>query len=246
MRSTSVVFSFLFFLASTASAAPFQPWAIKLFSDSEEAIRAKTELAKMSDLDQQLQAAIVSGGREQMLAFRVMGALERVKLVPWLIERTRSLDPQSEDATLHLTALASMCETSEAEKIITFVNQYIDLKDTKIPTLSRLAVLTAWDVKRAAPPLAVIDKLLSDDDAQIRQKAMEVFESYHQGDSSDLVVVLKKALTLSPFPLRMRAANMAAKLNKTKREPLMKELHACSKDSRPEVESACKSALSAP
>jgi hypothetical protein len=74
---------------------------------------------------------------------------------------------------------------------------------------------------------------------------MEVLESYYQGDNSALVPVLKKALTLSPFPLRMRAAHMAAKLNKKDREPLTKELQACSQDSRPEVESACKSALSA-
>ncbi len=246
MRSTSVVFSLLFVLTNTAFAAPFQPWAVKLFSDSEESNQAKSELAKISDLDQQLKDAIASGGREQMLAFRVMGALERVKVVPWLIDRTRGLDHQSEEATLHLTALASMCETNEAENILSFLNQYIDLKDTKIPTLSRLAVLTAWDVKRAAPSLSTIDKLLSDDDTQIRQKAMEVFESYHQGDSSALVPVLKKALTLSPFPLRMRAANMAAKLNKKDRQALTKELQTCSQDTRPEVESACKSAISAP
>ncbi len=245
MRSTSVVFSLLILIANTAFAAPFQPWAIKLFSDTEESNLAKSELAKISDLDQQLQAAITSGGREQMLAFRVMGALERVKLVPWLLERTRSLDRLSEEATLHLTALASMCETSEGEKIVKFMSQYIDLKDTKTPNLSRLAVLTAWDVKRATPPLSTIEKLLGDDDAQIRQKAMEVLESYYQGDSSALVPVLKKALTLSPFPLRMRAAHMAAKLNKKDREPLTKELQTCSQDSRPEVESACKSALSA-
>lgn len=246
MRLTFVAFSFFLLATSPAWAVKFQPMAMKLVSDSPDSIQAKLDLQKISDLDEQLKAAVVAGGFEQELAFRVIGSLERVQLSSWLIERTREKEKTADETGRFVTALATLAPSSEGDRILKFLAQHFDLTSAQIPTPTRLSALTVWELRDQAPELRVLEKLISDEDAQVRMKAMELLEGTYKGEQESLIPLLKKALSGSPFPLRMRAANLTAKLSKKNRQHLLKDLEACSKDPRPEVESACKSALSAP
>ena len=242
MPLTSVVFSFLLTTSALAAEKDYLPLANQLLSDSAQSLQARTELLKLKDLDEQLKKSIEHGGTEQMIALRTMGALQRESIVPWLIEKTRSVTPTSEESAMLVTALASMAQTKQGQNVVKFFSHYVDLKSAKIPVPTRISALNAWQLQNQAPDLKLANQLLDDDSPEIRMKTMELLEANFHGDHAELVPVLKKAFTLSPYPIRMRAAVMTTILPPVQKLKLQAELKKCQTDEREEVRSACKSA----
>ncbi|MBY0518076.1 MAG: hypothetical protein K2P81_14300 [Bacteriovoracaceae bacterium] len=242
MRLVYIASSLILFNCAYA-ATSFTSWALKLSSDNEESIIAREELLKIENLDEQLKNAIETEGQTQMLALQTISSLHRISLIPKLMEKVKTTDVKSKQNSLLVTTLASMGEGQEGSKILEFLNQTIDLNSQDIPLTTRMAVLSTWQLQEKSPDPEKINSLLADKDSQIRLKAMETLESYYRGDKSKLVPLIKNALSLSPFPLRMRAANLAQELAPADKLKLSAELKKCQNDPQEEVRSACKMAI---
>jgi hypothetical protein len=235
-------------LLSLPSLAPFPvqastDWrnAASILATGEgDTVRAQNTLSKMPELDKILAESLQQGGRDEYLALAVIASLERESQLPTLMDRLKSDHLPKLTKLEYVTTLTRFSNSPRSKEIADLLRSRIPLTDGKSGSALRSAVFDYLVNSGEAPDLSLLNRLLDDSDYLMRMKAMEQIEDGFKPEQADLYLdTLKKALVISPYPVRIRAAKMAGRLSPEKLKTLRSEIRKCSQDEQTEVRLLC-------
>jgi hypothetical protein len=205
-----------------------------------DTVAAKNELQKLPDLDKTLSQSLQQGGRDEYLALSVIGALARDGLIPSLMDRIKAGISNAQLRLHYFQTLAHFTQSPHTKEIADFFRSQVSLTDPKQPSTLRILALDYLSEVGEKPELSTLAKLLDDSDYRVRMTAMRVIEDgFESKDASQYIPILQKALVISPYPVRIRAAHLAGRLTPAQRAPLQDAIHKCSQDERSEVRALC-------
>jgi hypothetical protein len=233
-----VIFSFLFSFAH-ADIKQLEPHIHSLMSGEGDVAKARTTLNANEDLDVILAQALGKGGRDESLALEAIRLLPRLSLVDNLLKKISGMDPKDRMAQARFVALASMVETTEGDNILQGLQKEVSLS-AKFPTPLRIALLSAMSLKNSSPSVKVLQELMEESSYELRMKAMAVAESGIKQDPKAYEDFLKKALSVSPYTVRIQAVDYITRLPLEEKGKFRKEIRHCSgHDTHPEVKKLC-------
>ncbi len=220
------------------------PWkvAAEKLANEAQAKEARAELLKVKNLDQELEKALGPKSLDERLALTVITKLPRPSLVPRLLELTRTMDVTEVRTGVYYLTLLSLTDGVRGKAIVDEVATRLDLTEVKVPSSLRIALLGALNQQRRLPSLEVLSAVLDDPSFELRIKVLEVIEKDVSENPERYLALLKKSLSISPFPVRLRALEMIEMLSTDQRKLFRELIQSCSeKDPSEVVKSKCRS-----
>lgn len=239
MRLSYLIISVLFSLSALAS--EWKKSAEELMDQSSAENSARQRLESMKDLDTDLKKALDAGGREEQLALNTIRKMPRLSMVDYLITKAEKMDVHESRTASYLVTLLSLNSTSKGNEIMKFATQKIDVTSQKISSSLRIALLSAMYSRNEQPSLKTMTELLDDGSYELRLKTMDVALSSVK-DPVSYEPFLKKALHVSPFPVRLKALEQIKLFPKETQAHFKTDIESCTKSDPDEtVRESCKS-----
>ena len=208
---------------------------IALSAEDDQAVaQEKDRLSKILELDRDLGRAL-QGTSTREGALCLVSKLGREKFLPELI----ALAPKSDSAVLWST-LVAFAGAKTSQQLVPKAKAWVSEKGTSsnlVRRIGALQILSRLGEKIGSKQLLA---LLSEDDHEIKLRAMDYFSSQNARYSENEVEeVFKKALQGTPYQLRLAAIDFYRSLPLEKQKPLQGSLKSCKKDPSVEVREAC-------
>lgn len=240
MRLSFLIFNILF--CTSAFASDWKIPAEDLLGQEGKEEAAKVKLESIKTLDADLKKALEKEGREEQLALNTIRRMPRVSMVDTLISKAEKMDIHQQRAAHYLVTLLAMTETSKSEDIFKFASKKIDLTSAKISSSLRIALLSAMYSQNKQPSLKTMNELLDDVSYEMRLKVMDVALTGVEKDPAVYETFLKKAINVSPFPVRLKALEQIKLFPKEVQARYKSVIETCSKSDPDEsVRENCKS-----
>lgn len=239
MRLSFLIISTL--LSFSAIASDWKTRATELMSQSGKDEAATKKLESIKDLDAALTKALDAGGRDEQLALNTIRKMPRLSMVSTLISKSEKMDILESRTASYLVALLSLSSTSKGDEIMKFATKKIDMTSPKISASLRIALLSAMYLRSEQPSLKTMTELLDDVSYELRMKTMDVALASVK-DARSYEPFLKKALHVSPFPVRLKALEQIKLFPKDLQSHYKSDIESCSKSDPDEtVRESCKS-----
>lgn len=239
MRLSFLIISTL--LSFSAIASDWKTPATELMSQSGKDEAATKKLESIKDLDAALTKALDAGGRDEQLALNTIRKMPRLSMVSTLISKSEKMDILESRTASYLVALLSLSSTSKGDEIMKFATKKIDMTSPKISASLRIALLSAMYLRSEQPSLKTMTELLDDVSYELRMKTMDVALASVK-DARSYEPFLKKALHVSPFPVRLKALEQIKLFPKDLQSHYKSDIESCSKSDPDEtVRESCKS-----
>lgn len=239
MRLSFLIFSLLF--SYSVFASDWQTPAHELMSQSGQEDSARTKLEGIKDLDNELKKALDKGGKDEQLALNTIRKMPRLSMVDTLVAKAEKMDVHESRTASYLVTLLSLNSTSKGDEIMKFAQKKIDITSVKISASLRIALLSSMYSRNEQPSLKTMTELLDDVSYELRLKTMDVALSEVK-DPKSYEPFLKKALTVSPFPVRLKALEQIKLFPKDMQARFKNDIESCSKNDPDEtVRESCKS-----
>lgn len=239
MRLSFLIISLL--LSSSVLASDWKQSAEELMSQSATETTARAKLESMKELDADLKAALDAGGRDEQLALNTIRKMPRLSMVDTLISKSEKMNVLDSRTASYLVTLLSLNSTSKGDEIMKFASKKIDITSPKISASLRIALLSAMYSRNEQPSLKTMTELLDDVSYELRMKTMDVALSSVK-DAKSYEPFLKKALHVSPFPVRLKALEQIKLFPKDVQVNYKSDIESCSKSDPDEtVRESCKS-----
>lgn len=226
MRISFIIFSLFFSLAHAAE--NWQSLATHLMNKDEQEEGARKKLSETQQLDESLKKALESSGEDERLALETIRRLPRPSMINELMHQMAKMKPEDDKTAYYAITLMSLIPVGDADKILTFLQTKFDLTSLKISSALRIAILTSMAEKEKVPDVKVLEKLLEDTSYEMRLKTFEVAWPYLLKDPAKYKSFLKKSLTSSPYPLRLKAVDAVASLPENIRKEYQRDIEKCS------------------
>ncbi len=239
MRLGYVIFSLLL---STHGWSVSWKVAAENLADESRGREARAQLLKVKSLDRELEKALGSGSADERLALSVIAKLPRPSLVPKLLQLTKSMDVTEVRSGVFYMTLLSLVDGVRGKEILNTVATRFDLTAVQVPSSLRITLLDAFDQQHRLPDPEVLSKLLDDPSYELRLKVMEVIPDEVRANPDRFLSLLQKAITIGPYPVRLRALEMIELFSKTKLKVFEKAILSCAqKDPSEVVKAKCLS-----
>jgi len=240
VRLNFLIFSILFSLS--ALAADWKIPAEELLNQDGKEEAAKAKLESMKDLDADLKKALDKEGREEQLALNTIRKLPRLSMVDILISKAEKMDVHDQRTAHYLVTLLSLNGTARGGDIMTFATKKIDLTSARISASLRIALLSAMYSRNEQPSMKTMNDLLDDVSYELRLKTMDVALSKIEKEPAVYETFLKKALHVSPYPVRLKALDQIKLFPKDIQARYKQDIETCAKSDQDEsVRENCKS-----
>lgn len=240
MRLSYLIFSILF--SANLFAADWKVAADELLSQSGKEEVAKAKLESIKELDTQLKAALDKQGRDEFLALNTIRKMPRLSMIDTLIAKAEKMDVHDQRTAHYLVTLLSMSSTSRGADIMKFASKKIDLTSAKISASLRIALLSAMYSRNEQPSMTTMNELLDDVSYELRLKTMDVALAKIEKEPSVYEPFLKKALHVSPYPVRLKALDQIKLFPKNVQTRFKQDIENCAKTDQDEsVRESCKS-----
>lgn len=220
---------------SAEHAPRFLQYVQGLSSESESAqFEAMQGLQKIPDLDSELRDSLNT--RDRSKALKVIRTLNRTALTDAVL--TISKKKPETDCLLTLRVLYN---PQTSEKIAQFCEDQltaITISTSPGGTLSCLEILA--EAKKPLP-LKRAEILLNDKSYEVRiATASYAGKMITTGNQEDYLGIISKALTLSPYQLRLEALDVVEKFSSKQTKSIEPSLKACSNDLNSDVQAQCR------
>jgi hypothetical protein len=240
VRLNFLIFSIL--ISASAFSADWKSLGSELISQSGSEESTIIKLNSIKDLDDSLKKAIESHGRDEQLALQVIRKMPRLSMVDYLISKAEKMDIRDSQTAHYLVTLLSLNSTPRGADILKFASKKIDLTDVKTSASLRIALLSAMYSRNEAPSVKTMNELLEDVSYELRLKVMDLAVANAEKEPSTYEPILKKALTVSPFPVRLKALEQIKLYPKEVQAHYKGEIEKCAKSDQEEtVRDVCKS-----
>jgi len=240
VRLSFLIFSILFSLNTFAS--DWKVAADELLSQDGKEESARAKLESMKDLDADLKKALEKQGRDEFLALNTIRAMPRLSMIDTLVAKAEKMDVYEQRTGHYLVTLLSLNNTSRGADIMAFASKKIDLTSPKISASLRIALLSAMFSRNEQPSMKTMNELLDDVSYELRLKAMDVVLSKVDKEPSYYEPFLKKALHVSPYPVRLKALDQIKLFSKDVQARYKQDIESCAKSDVDEsVRETCKS-----
>jgi hypothetical protein len=236
VRLTFIALSFLFSLSVFAQAS-WIDLTETLMTQDGSVPEARAQLEKMPDLDQKLQAALGKGGRERKYALELIRILPRPSMVAAL---KKEIDSTTEHDQL-LVTLMSLSAQEKGNEILEYLGKKINLHSEMTSSSLKIAYLSTLLMKDQSPKVETLTKLLDDPSYDVRLKAMDLAEGKIGGAPESFQVFLKKAVSVSPYPVREKSFQAISQLPQGLKVKFKDAVEKCAKtDQSDDVKNVCR------
>lgn len=234
MRLSYIIFSFIL-SASYVFASEWKTFSRDLISDRAKEVEARKKLQAIKDLDKELAEALEKGGMDEKLALVAIRKLPHLSMVDVLLNKIEKMDVHEPETESYIVTLLSMVETSKGNEILDKVSKKVDLTSARISSALRISLLSAMSIKGRLPSVSTLTELLEDPSFDMRLKALEVASEEVEKSPKTYETFLKKALSVSPYPVRLKALEEIEKMPKTGRLTYKDIIEKCSKEDQNDV-----------
>lgn len=235
-----LIFSIFFSLNIFAS--DWKVPAEELLSQNGNEESAKAKLESIKDLDIELKKALDKPGREEQLALNTIRSMPRLSMVDTVIAKADKMDVHDQKCALYLVTLLALNGTARGSDIMKFASKKIDITSPKVSASLRIALLSAMYSRNEQPSMKTMNELLDDVSYELRLKVMDVALSKIDQGPSAYESFLKKALHVSPYPVRLKALDQIKLFPKNVQVRYKQDIESCAKTDQDEtVRESCKS-----
>ena len=193
--------AFLIMISISLSSFAKTTWeesAVKLSGDPEVRAQGLKELKAIDNLSEQLRANFAV---KKELVLDVIRALKMQEFLPRLLEMTETTTPSDLKWQVVETA-TGLSEVKDERKLTEIYAKKIETK--KLPDATLLALLTGLQKYRYPISEKKLISLLEHSSFEIRLAAVQIAADLAK-EQPKYNLVLKKAITLSPYQLRLQA-----------------------------------------
>jgi hypothetical protein len=235
-----VIYSFILSISIQAASLDWQKQVDTIMSGEGDVSSARQILNSMRDLDATLNKALDRGGQDERQALAAIRLLPKTSMVDELLKRLNSMEISSQRAQVYFVTLASMMDSDRGDKIVKALTQKIDLTSQGISPSLRIALLSGMSLRGESHDPKILSKMLDDPSYDLRLKVMEISQESVQKDPEGHREFLGKALTMSPYPVRLKAVDAIAGLPFKIRRNYRLEVLKCAKtDANDLVKKTC-------
>jgi len=198
MNKFSAFFIVIFLSLSVLAKTSWEESAVKLSGDPEVRAQGIKELKAFTNLSEQLRTNFAT---KKELVLDVIRALKMTEFLPRLLEVTETTQPADLKWQVVETA-TGLSEAKDEKKLTEIYSKKLEAK--KLPDATLLALLTGLQKYRYPISEKKLLSLLEHSSYEIRIASVQVSSDLAKKDAKYSQVV-QKAITLSPYQLRLQA-----------------------------------------